>query len=140
MCARILLAILVAFIFPRCDRLWPDAYWRSDRYVALAIDALGQMQLAFDKGHASTIGLVGPTVFALGANEHYIVVKQHPATDGFGHYNRSVTNYFIVERTESFDLQEQLKRVSGPLSVQEFQQRSETLTLPAFQKTFRDLQ
>jgi len=98
------------------------------------------MQLAFDKGHASTIGLVGPTVFALGANEHYIVVKQHPATDGFGHYNRSVTNYFIVERTESFDLQEQLKRVSGPLSVQEFQQRSETLTLPAFQKTFRDLQ
>src|SRR5262245_3933773 len=32
-----------------CDRLSPDTYWRSERYVLLAVDAKGQMNLSFDQ-------------------------------------------------------------------------------------------
>jgi hypothetical protein len=83
---------------------------------------------------------VGPTVFAVGANYRYIVVKQHPATNGFGDYNRAVTNYFYIERTDSSDFRERERRVTGSLSEEEFQRRAETLKLPPFQKVFRDLQ
>ena len=127
-------------MLPRCDRLWPDACWRSERYVAVEVDDPGQMNLAFDMRSGSTITLVGPTVFAIGADQHYIVVKQHPATDGFGHYNREVTNYSIVERTSSSDVRERQRGILGPLSEQDFRSRVATLKLPTFQKVFRDLQ
>ncbi len=127
-------------MLPRCDRLWPDAYWRAERYVAVEVDDPGQMNLAFDDGKGSTTTLVGPTVFAVGADDRYIVVQQHPATDGFGHYNREVTNYFIIDRTDSSDIRERKRGVSGPLSDQDFREKSAALKLPPFQKVFRDLQ
>jgi hypothetical protein len=120
--------------------MWPDVYWRSERYVAMEVDTPGQMNLAFDGGRRNTLGLVGPTVFAVGADDRYIVVKQHPATDGFGHYDQSVTKYFYIERTTSPDFRERQSRVTGPLSEREFQQRAAKLQLPSFQKIFRDLQ
>ena len=127
-------------MLPRCERMWPDVYWRSERYVAMEVDTPGQMNLAFDARDGISLGLVGPTVFAVGADDRYIVVKQHPATDGFGHYNQSVTNYFYIERTVSPDFRERQRRVIGPLSEQEFHERAATLKVPSFQKIFRDLQ
>ena len=120
--------------------MWPDVYWRSERYVAMEVDSPGQMNLAFDGGRGNTVGLVGPTVFAVGADDRYIVVKQHPATDGFGHYDHSVTNYFYIERTDSPDYRERQRRVTGPLSEQEFAQSAAALKLPSFHNVFRDLQ
>jgi len=120
--------------------MWPDVYWRSERYVVMEVDTPGQMNLAFDNRGGISLGLVGPTVFAVGADDRYIVVKQHPATDGFGHYDASVTNYFYVERTNSPDFRERRRRVIGPLSEQEFHGHAAALKLPSFQKVFRDLQ
>ena len=127
-------------MLPRCDRMWPDVYWRSERYVAMEVDTPGQMNLAFDNRGGISLGLVGPTVFAVGADDRYIVVKQHPAKDGFGHYDASVTNYFYIERTDSPDFRERQRRVVGPLSEQDFHERAAALKLPSFQKVFRDLQ
>ena len=127
-------------MLPRCDRMWPDVYWRRERYIAMEVDTPGQMNLTFDNRKGISLGLVGPTVFAVGADDRYIVVKQHPATDRFGHFDRSVTNYFYIERTSSSDFRERQRRVIGPLSEQDFRERAVTLKLPSFQKTFRDLQ
>ncbi len=41
-----------------------------------------------------SIGIPGSTVFALGADDHYIVVKQYPAKDSFGDFDQTVTDYF----------------------------------------------
>jgi hypothetical protein len=120
--------------------MWPDVYWRSERYVAMEVDTPGQMNLAFDNRNGTSLGLVGPTVFEVGADDRYIIVKQHPATDGFGHFDRSVTNCFYIERTDSLDFRERQRRVTGPLSEQEFRERAAELKLPSFQKIFRDLQ
>ena len=48
-----------------CNGLWLDTYWRSERYVLLAVDAKSQMGLSFDLGNGTAMGLVGATVFSL---------------------------------------------------------------------------
>jgi hypothetical protein len=121
--------------------MWPDLYWRSERYVLLAIDAKSQMNLAFDTSNGTALGLVDATVFSIGANEKYIVVKQHPSTDAFGSsVNRSVTNYFVVERSQSPVFAERAKGVRGPMKKEEFEELSKRLPLPPFTRTFHDLE
>jgi hypothetical protein len=124
-----------------CDPMWPDAYWRSERYVLLAIDTDSQMSLYFDLQDGTALGLVGPTVFSIGENDKYIVVKQHPATDEFASsYNRSITNYFIIEKTKSRDFDARKKGVRGPIKADEFNKLVMSLSLPLFTKTFHNLE
>jgi hypothetical protein len=130
----------IAALLVGCNGLSLDEYWRSERYVLIAIDAKGQMNLSFDKGDGSALGLVGATVFSIGADDKHIVVKQHPKTDSFGHFDRSKTNYFVVERTASGSWADRKKGVRGPLSGEEFKKLASTVSLPAFTKTFNDLQ
>src|ERR1700676_1617542 len=106
--AQLALLALSIGLVAGCSRLWDlDTYWRFERYILVAVDAKAQMSLSFDvmyHGHegSSSIGLVGPTVFELGADDHFIVVKQHPAVDpGATKYDRAVTNYFVIKRTSS---------------------------------------
>ena len=134
------LSCVVAFMFPRCDRMWPDVYWRSERYVAMAIDSPEQMFIAFDGADRSASQLVAATVFAIGADDRYIVVKQHPAKNSLSPGDRSRTNYFYIERTHSPNFRERQRGVTGPLSEQEFRERAAALRLPPFQKVFRELE
>ena len=127
------LVLIIITCFYGCDRLWPDCYWSSERYVLLAIDTKSQMSLCFDLENGTAMGLVDPTVFSIGANSNYIVVKQHPPT------KRSITNYFIVERNQSPNSNERQKGVRGPMGKDEFDKLSKTLSLPDFSKTFDDL-
>lgn len=117
-----------------CDSFWLDCYWRSERYLLVAIDSKEQMSLIFDLGDGTGLGLVDPIVFAVGENEKYIVVKQHPS-----YYDKTLTNYFVVERSKSDDFDERKKLVTGPFSEQEFEQLTDSLGLPPFQKVFKDL-
>ena len=66
MTRTIVASSLVAVLVAGCDGLWLDTYWRSERYVLLAVDARGQMSLSFDLGNGTAVGLVGPTVFSVG--------------------------------------------------------------------------
>lgn len=136
------LAAIGLVFFAGCDSngLSWDTYWRSERYVLLAIDARAAMSLSFDEGDGTALGLVGATVFAIGSDDKYIVVKQHPSTDNFGAFNRSITNYFVVERNSSPSYTERQKGVRGPLTRDEFEKLAATLSLPKFTKTFDDLQ
>ena len=134
-------AIVAVVLICGCDGLSLDTYWRSERYVLLAIDAKSQMNLAFDLKNGTVLGLVGPTVFSIGADDKYIVLKQHPATDQFASsVDRSVTKYFIVERSQSPEFRDQEKRVRGPMEREKFEQLVVSLSLPSFSKTFQDLE
>ena len=122
-----------------CDALSPDTYWSSDDYELVAIDVKGQMMLAVDLHNGGSIGIVGPTVFALGADDQYIVVKQHPAKDHFGNFDKNVTNYYVVTRIAGSE-QAKEKGVKGPLSKEEFDRLSTSMIFPHFSKTFADLE
>jgi hypothetical protein len=134
----ILIIAAVSFV-TGCDALSPDTYWSSGDYELIAIDTMGQMMLAVDLHNGGSIGIVSPTVFALGADDHYIVVKQHPAKDGFGHFDRGVTHYFIVTRLPGTAAEKE-EGVRGPLSKDEFDRFAASNSLPRFTKTFRDLE
>src|SRR6185369_6202151 len=125
-----LLAASAAALLAGCNGLSLDTYWKSERYVLLAIDTKGQMNLSFDLGDGTAAGLVGATVFSIGADARHIVVMQHPKTDGFGHFDRSITNYFVVERTASSNWSDRKKGVKGPLTREEFDKLASSLTIP----------
>jgi hypothetical protein len=141
MTRTIVISGLVAVLVAGCDGLWLDTYWRSERYVLLAVDARGQMSLSFDLGNGTAVGLVGPTVFSVGADDKHIVVKQHPSKDSFGSsFDRSTTHYFVVARTTSREITERQRGVRGPLTATEFAALTTALSLPPFSKTFADLE
>ena len=112
-----------------CSKWSVDTEWKSGAFRLIAIDAKSQMSLMHED---SPVSLVGPTVFAVGADERHIVLKQHPATDQAAtSFNRAITNFFVVGRD---------KRVRGPLKKEEFDALSASLSLPSFTKVFEDLQ
>ena len=134
------IALLVAVLLVGCDGLWLDTYWRSEKYVLIAVDARGQMSLSVDIGNGMSVGLVGPTVFSIGADDTHIVVKQHPSNDRSGNsVDRTTTHYFVVTRTTSPDLAARQQGVRGPLGQDEFDRLAAALPLPSFSKTFDDL-
>jgi hypothetical protein len=98
------------------------------------------MSLSFDMQDGTGLGLVGPTVFSIGGDDNYIVIKQHPSTDDFGSsFNRGITNYYVVTRSRSPRFAERKKGVRGPMTEAEFNELKIALQLPAFAKTFEDL-
>jgi len=139
--ARILSSSVVfGILLSSCNGLWPDTYWRAEDYVLIAVDTSAQMSLAIDMGDGTSLGLVEPTVFAVGANEKYIVVKQHPSQNGDGPADRSVTTYYVVTRTHSGVFAERQRAVRGPLTAAEFDALRAVRQLPAFNKTFANLE
>jgi hypothetical protein len=141
MTRTIVISSLAAILVGGCDGLWLDTYWRSEKYVLVAVDARDQMNLAFDLGNGTAVALVGPTVFSLGADDKHIVVKQHPRRDSSGSsLDRSTIHYFVVARTTSGKISERERGVRGPLTEKEFEALAAALSLPAFSKTFADLE
>ena len=115
--------------------LWKDIYWSDERYSLLALDSPGRMNLSFyDEGYYSE--LVEPAVYAIGANEKYLVLKQHPELRGSGTFDKTITRYYIVARTGSSELEDRRRGVRGPLTQAEFEKLAATLPLPRINKTF----
>src|SRR5436309_16037565 len=102
MVRTIVISSLTGALVAGCDGLWLDTYWRSEKYVLIAVDARGQMSLSVDIANGMSVGLVGPTVFSIGADDTHIVVQQHPSNDRSGKsVDRTTTHYFVVTRTTS---------------------------------------
>ena len=91
-------AILLCLIVTACSEWSLDTEWKSGAFRLIAIDAKSQMSLIHE---GSPVSLVGPTIFAVGADEKHIVLKQHPADDAGLKFDRAVTRYFIVGRDRS---------------------------------------
>jgi hypothetical protein len=108
--------------------------------MVVAIDTLEQMNLAFDIDGGGAIGLVGPTIFAMGGDDRYVVVKRHPNEGAQQQFDRSTTEYFVITRTNSASWQEAQAGVKGPLTKEAFEELRISLKLPNFTKTIADLQ
>lgn len=135
--------VALAMVVPR---VWPhntDVYWREERYALVAKGAASQMSLAFtDDVPSAKIEdvIVRPTVFEIGADERFIVLKQHPALDSKGtKYDRTVTNYFIVKRTQSSSEVDRQQGLFGPMQQHEFTELAKEWRLPAFTTRFDQL-
>ncbi len=63
------------------------------------------------------VGVVPPTVFAVGYDEQFIIAKQH--SEQFPEIDRSVTNYYIIPLQKRISKSAE-KNVIGPLTEKEF--------------------
>jgi len=127
---RAIAVCFLAFGLTACDKLQlaADTEWKSGAFRLVAVGSRPEMSLIDE--HSSI--LVGRTIFAVGADERHIVLKQHPESGVAGtSFDRSVTRYFVVGRD---------KTVKGPLSKEEFDAFSGSLGLPPFTKVFEELQ
>jgi hypothetical protein len=84
--------------------------------------------------------VVRATVFALGYNSHFIVVKQHPRT--FPNLpDKDITNYFILPIKKGFDWGD-MNGLMGPFTLTQFKNQSDTLHLGDIKFTivYKDLE
>jgi hypothetical protein len=128
------LACVVVCALSGCGLFDSGVEWRDGPYELLWIDVSYQTSLNFDLGrNGSSIGLVDWTVFAVGSNDRYIVVKQHPQG------NKAVTSYFIVDKSEVRPM-DPTRAVLGPLTQAEFSVKARSLNLPQFTKVLSSLE
>ena len=125
---RPLLTSLLVLVLAACSRWSLDTQWKSGEFRLVAIDSMSQMNLIHE---TSGVSLVAPTIFAVGADAKHIVLKQHPSSEAGTKFDRSLTNYFVVTRDKS---------VRGPLTKEQFDALSTSLSLPPFTKVFGELQ
>ncbi len=131
-----LATIAVALLLSSCGFVHDETL--VARYKLVAVDDNSGMSLCWkmDSGDCNGDGLPGPTLFAAGFNEKFIVLATHPNS------NRSITRYFYIIR----DLKNEDKGdashnfgVKGPFDQTQFDLQKANLHLPEFTRTFYDL-
>lgn len=115
---KIVTIMLIFIFFIGCD----NKRTITSRYYLDAIDVIDNTCLYYEFDDKNAVGVVQPTVFAVGYNNKYIFVKQHPNN------NKKITNYFIVPiYRDNTNWPE--KGVIGPLTLEQFKQKEEELRI-----------
>jgi hypothetical protein len=108
--------------------------WRSGRYALKWIDTPDDVWLELQDSDGLSQVRVEPRVFAVGADQQWVVAKQHPGGD------RTITNFFVVDAGRDTMRAQKSDVVHGPLTEAEFQELARQLHLPAFTKVLASLQ
>jgi len=127
--------ILIIFVvFTSCQDLAHDDNIIG-RYKLIAIDYIEQMHLSYQIDINNSVGIIDQTIFAVGFNKNYIIVKQHPLN------NRKITNYYIVLIYNEMTYWPE-KGVIGPFTKEEFNKKRYELHIPdiKFTKVIKDLE
>lgn len=126
--------VFLLFIINGCSGVSEDKV--IGRYYLVAVDYVKERtSLNFQLDDNSSYGVVNETVFAVGFNDKYIIVKQHPSN------NKSITNYYIVPVYKENTLWAG-KGVVGPLTLEQFTEKRKELSIPddlTFTKEIEDL-
>ena len=126
--------IFLLFIFNGCSGVSEDKV--VGRYYLVAVDYVKEgTSLNFQLDNNSSYGVVNETVFAVGYNDKYIIVKQHPAN------NKAITNYYIVPIYKENTLWAE-KGVIGALTLEQFNEKRKELNISdelTFTKEIEDL-
>ena len=95
-------------------------------YYLHAIEDRQTINLSLNLENGGSIEVVEETIYAVGFNENYIILKQHPKK--FGPIDKSVTNFYIVTIYKQNGLTPK-KGVLGPFSIEEFREKQKELKL-----------
>lgn len=118
-----------------------EAYYKdlNGGYYISATGVDEDMSLGYQDGEYG-IGVIDATVFAVGQNNSFIVVKQHPRSFP-DKPDKGVINYYIIplktKLTKSAD-----KSFYGPLNLSEFEKKEQDLNIKdlVFTHVFKDLE
>ena len=108
-------------------------------YFLSALNNMEDMYLGYQDGE-NGIGIITATVFAVGQNDDYIILKQHPR-DFPNKPDKSIVNFYLIPLksniSKSID-----KNYYGPLTLREFEQKKKELGIKniEFNKVFSSLE
>lgn len=103
--------------------------WRDKPYVVGWIDTSENLTLRYEVEEGE-VGRVEAKISAIGSNEKYVVVKQHPLS------NQVTTNYYVIDRAKDSKYAD-TKAVLGPFTESEFEKKKSELQLPKFSKELK---
>jgi len=130
-----LLILVVIGLFSGCQGFVTQDHL-IDNYYLVAVDDGIQTDLSYCPPDEDGCSPVIPyTVFAVGYNESYMIVKQHP------NYDKRIVNYYILSVKDA-------KKWAGrdtvimPLSLEKFEKQSKELNIEKlrFTKIYKDLE
>jgi hypothetical protein len=95
----------------------------AGKFHLIAVDVKENLSLSYNLNNGDYIGVVNQTVFAVGHNDKYIIVKQHPQILG-----KNFTDYYIVPVIVKNQYWIE-KEVIGPLRRDQFEQKKKELNI-----------
>ncbi len=113
-----------------------------DNYYLTATDVGEDCNLSYKEPDETIYGtVVGATVFAVGYNDSYMIVKQHPRSFP-SPPDKGITNYYILPLKNGMDWRTK-NGLIGPLTASEFKMKRKELDIPdnlTFTKVLKDLE
>ena len=114
-----------------------------DKYYLIATDTKEDLNLSY---HESTDNpnygtIIKATVFAIGYNDKYILIKQHPRNFP-DPPNRKITNYYIIPVKKKFNWKS-MNGLLGPMTLNQFIEKKKELHISdslTFNKVMNDLE
>ena len=138
---RFILQIIIAGTFASCGFVTEQKI--IENYYFIATDDSEGMHLSYhessDENDYGT--LIGATVFAVGNNDDYMIVKQHPRIFP-NPPDKKTTNYYILPLTKGMDWRTK-NGLLGPLTLEQFIKKRKELNIPdsvTFTKVMKDLE
>jgi hypothetical protein len=116
-----LFILLIGIVFVGCEFAHEEKV--VGKYYLVASDVVEDMNLGFQEHRSGYGTLVKATVFAVGFNDEFIIVKQHPSIFPYPPDN-TITNYFIVPISSRMNPYED---IIGPLTKTEFETKKDEL-------------
>jgi len=120
-------AIALGTVLTGCGLFDSGSNWSSGPFEILRIDKHSDSHLAYRIDSTTSTRIVESCVFAAGANEQFVAVKQR--RPGF---TASVA-YYVVVKAKYNPSREPREAVVGPLSGAEFKALGRSLALPALE-------
>ena len=130
-------AIAVAAPLTACDMAGSRPI--AGPYRLQPVEQHTQMIVVYDQGGGNYISRVEESVFAVGADDRYVVAARHPHEPGYSPLDRSVTEYFYIDRARDQALADPSLAVVGPMDAASFQAASRKLGLPKLSREIASL-
>ncbi|WP_040496645.1 DUF3997 domain-containing protein [Fulvivirga imtechensis] len=109
-------------------------------YFLISLEEFEDMSLMI-KNDNLFVEVIPQTVYALGSDKNYIIVKRHPR-EWPSMPDKSIKQYYIIPITEPVDEVAEYNRI-GPMTKEEFERKREELRVPqslTFTKVFENLE
>jgi hypothetical protein len=126
------LALASVLLLPSCFPFSGGEQQLDGPYYLFATDVPEEMALYYRVSPEGGVKRIAATVVAVGWDEHHLIAQRHPDND------RSVTEYYILERAKDSALADPQASVLGPLTAEEFDSQREVLKVaPSVEFNYR---
>lgn len=101
-----------------------------DNYYLIATDVDEDCGLSYHEPSdgSNYAGIIDATVFSVGYNDKYMIIKQHPRTFP-NPPDKKITNYYILPLKKGMDWKNK-NGLMGPLSLEKYNEKRKELNIP----------